>query len=314
MGSVFHKTITPQGPPNRGSGRRGKKQVGAGGAGRSGSKPRSSAGRAKRMSSGSSRPPTMRSTATPTTRSDRRPHRLPGRGDGAAVLAAAGADDGTGQGRRRHPRGGTPGPAHAGFDRGPHSGLLFDLDRQRGPSGQDRPVPGATEGHPGVARAWRISAATPSSSGWPARSTRGGPPGSATRTGSRPRACAPGWLTSNGWPSTRSPGCRSSTRRRTHGARDGLSRWTSSAGSRRPPGPRPSVRSARPGSKSLRPAQKLSGPERAELYLVLVGTGLRIGELTDILVRDMRLDGRMPHIDLPARLDKKRKAAHPAPS
>jgi integrase len=56
-------------------------------------------------------------------------------------------------------------------------------------------------------------------------------------------------------------------------------------------------------------AVKLSGGARAALYAVLVGTGLRIGELADICVRDLRLDDRIPHIDVPARIDKRRKAA-----
>jgi integrase len=63
------------------------------------------------------------------------------------------------------------------------------------------------------------------------------------------------------------------------------------------------------GSKSLRPAEKLSGDARADLYLVLVWTGLRIGEMADVLVKNVRLDDRVPHIDLPARADKRRKAA-----
>ena len=63
------------------------------------------------------------------------------------------------------------------------------------------------------------------------------------------------------------------------------------------------------GPKSRRPAEKLSGFSRAELYMVLVSTGLRIGELTDVLVRDVRLDALGPHIDLAAAVDKRRKAA-----
>ena len=69
----------------------------------------------------------------------------------------------------------------------------------------------------------------------------------------------------------------------------------------RPPG--------KSGSKNRRPAEKLSGPERADLYAILVGTGLRIGELTDILVRDVRLDSPVPHIHVHASVNKGRKEA-----
>jgi integrase len=61
------------------------------------------------------------------------------------------------------------------------------------------------------------------------------------------------------------------------------------------------------GSQSSRPAQRLSGPERADLYVVLVLTGLRINELADVRVADVRLDGRVPGIELPAAVDKRRR-------
>jgi integrase len=44
-----------------------------------------------------------------------------------------------------------------------------------------------------------------------------------------------------------------------------------------------------------------------ELYRVLVGTGLRIGDLADIRVMDQRLDARSPGIVVPASVDKRRK-------
>ena len=69
------------------------------------------------------------------------------------------------------------------------------------------------------------------------------------------------------------------------------------------------VRKPRPGSKPLRPDVKLSGPDRALLYLVLVQTGLRVGELAEILVRDVRLDDQFLRIDLPARVGKNRREA-----
>ncbi len=68
-------------------------------------------------------------------------------------------------------------------------------------------------------------------------------------------------------------------------------------------------RSEKTPGTSRRPAEKLSGADRAELYLVLVGTGLRIGELSRLLVKDFRLDSRVPCIELPAAIDKKHRQA-----
>jgi integrase len=68
---------------------------------------------------------------------------------------------------------------------------------------------------------------------------------------------------------------------------------------------RPAAKSK--SSSTARPAERLTGPERAELYLVLVQTGLRIGELAKLKIADLRLDHARPHIDLPAKVDKKRK-------
>jgi integrase len=65
----------------------------------------------------------------------------------------------------------------------------------------------------------------------------------------------------------------------------------------------------KPRSNSRRPAEKLSGPDRAELYAVLVGTGLRIGELAEILVRDVRLDSRPSSLHVEAVVDKGGKEA-----
>jgi integrase len=59
------------------------------------------------------------------------------------------------------------------------------------------------------------------------------------------------------------------------------------------------------GEKSSRPGQRLSGPERAELYLTLVYTGLRIGELAKILVGHVQLNQRVPTLYVPATVDKK---------
>lgn len=68
---------------------------------------------------------------------------------------------------------------------------------------------------------------------------------------------------------------------------------------------------ARPKSKrkSARPEVRLTGPDRAILYLVLVYTGLRVGELAKIRVRDVRLEGGDCKIDLPARVGKNRQEA-----
>jgi integrase len=71
----------------------------------------------------------------------------------------------------------------------------------------------------------------------------------------------------------------------------------------------PSKRKPRAGAKPLRPDVKLTGPDRAILYLVLVQTGLRVGELAKILVRDVRLDGDACQIDLPAKVGKNRRKA-----
>ncbi len=65
----------------------------------------------------------------------------------------------------------------------------------------------------------------------------------------------------------------------------------------------------RAGSVPRRPAVRLTGPDRALLYLVLVQTGLRIGELSQLLVRDVRLEGDVFRIELPARVGKSRREA-----
>ena len=57
-------------------------------------------------------------------------------------------------------------------------------------------------------------------------------------------------------------------------------------------------------AKGIRPPQRLSGAERAEVYAILAGTGLRIGELEQLTVADFRLDDPVPHIALPARVTK----------
>ena len=58
------------------------------------------------------------------------------------------------------------------------------------------------------------------------------------------------------------------------------------------------------GQNARRPAERLMGQERAEVCAILVGTGIRIGELSQLRVADVRFDDRIPHIDLPARVTK----------
>jgi integrase len=84
-----------------------------------------------------------------------------------------------------------------------------------------------------------------------------------------------------------------------------MRRWLEAA--RTAPERRPSKSKDRPGAKPQRPEVKLTGPERAELYIVLLGTGLRVGELAKLRVRDIRLDTRVPGIDLPAKVGKNKK-------
>ncbi len=62
-------------------------------------------------------------------------------------------------------------------------------------------------------------------------------------------------------------------------------------------------------SKAARPDQCLTGSERAEVYTVLVGTGLRIGELARLRVGDLHLDARNPGFDVRPDVDKAGRAA-----
>ncbi len=64
------------------------------------------------------------------------------------------------------------------------------------------------------------------------------------------------------------------------------------------------IRLEEKGQNARRPAERLTGQERAEVYAILAGTGIRIGELSQLRVADIRLDDRIPHIDLPARVTK----------
>jgi integrase len=58
------------------------------------------------------------------------------------------------------------------------------------------------------------------------------------------------------------------------------------------------------GRKSLRPPERLSGHDRADLYAFLAGTGLRIGETSQLKVADLDLDGPVPVVRLRAAITK----------
>lgn len=63
-----------------------------------------------------------------------------------------------------------------------------------------------------------------------------------------------------------------------------------------------------------RPPQRLTGAERAEIYAILAGTGLRIGELGELTVADFRLDDPVPpHRPARPRHEEPRGRHHPAP-
>jgi integrase len=56
-----------------------------------------------------------------------------------------------------------------------------------------------------------------------------------------------------------------------------------------------------------RPAERLTGAARGDLYAFLAGTGLRVGEVKQLTVADVRLDAVPPHIRIPAAVAKSRK-------
>jgi integrase len=56
--------------------------------------------------------------------------------------------------------------------------------------------------------------------------------------------------------------------------------------------------------KGIRPAQRLSGHDRADLYAFLAGTGLRVNEVRQLQVVDLDLDGQVPGITLRAKTTK----------
>ncbi len=68
---------------------------------------------------------------------------------------------------------------------------------------------------------------------------------------------------------------------------------------------RPKLKDA---GKDSRPAQRLSGAGRADLYAILAGTGLRMEETRLLLVSDLYLDAIVPGIDLRPEVTKSRRA------
>ena len=73
------------------------------------------------------------------------------------------------------------------------------------------------------------------------------------------------------------------------------------------PGRRPERRGEGDGSSAKRPAERLSGRDRADLWLILAGTGLRVGEVKKLTVADIRLDAVPPHVRIPASVAKSRR-------
>ena len=198
------------------------------------------------MSSGSSRPPTMRSTATPMARSSwsppaagtsRWPVQFLQRLERTTERVKAGVVTSEEVHQARHMQ-----DAIEGHIRDYVSTLTGSEDHR----GKTEPVPGATEGHPGVAKP----------GGSPPRRPRAlaGPPDQRGAVGPGlqrvpDRGVGTVHLAGERQTAGHQPVRPDAEVRRgggRTGARDGLSRWTSSAGSRRPPGPHPGVRSARP--------------------------------------------------------------------
>jgi hypothetical protein len=68
---------------------------------------------------------------------------------------------------------------------------------------------------------------------------------------------------------------------------------------------RPALKDAAKGSRS---AHRISGTQRADLYVVLVGSGLRINEARMIRVYDLSLDAAIPGINLRPEVAKNGKA------
>jgi integrase len=71
---------------------------------------------------------------------------------------------------------------------------------------------------------------------------------------------------------------------------------------------RPQTRGGEGDARTVRrPAERLSGHDRADLWTFLAGTGLRVGEVKRLTVADVRLDAVPPHVRVPAAVAKSRK-------
>lgn len=86
---------------------------------------------------------------------------------------------------------------------------------------------------------------------------------------------------------------------------DELSRLVDAA--RNAPRRRPQPPTEGEGGRPRRPAERLSGNDRGDLWLILAGTGLRVGEIEQLTVADIRLDAVPPHVRIPAAVAKARR-------
>jgi integrase len=93
-------------------------------------------------------------------------------------------------------------------------------------------------------------------------------------------------------------------RRRRALSPDELSRLVNAA--RNAPGRRPGRREGEDGS-IRRPAERLTGRDRGDLWGFLAGTGLRVGEVKQLTVANVRLDAVPPHVRIPAAVAKSRR-------
>jgi integrase len=58
------------------------------------------------------------------------------------------------------------------------------------------------------------------------------------------------------------------------------------------------------GPKGVRPSERFSGADRADLYVFLAGTGLRVGEARQLRISDLDIDGPVPVVRLSAAITK----------
>jgi integrase len=86
---------------------------------------------------------------------------------------------------------------------------------------------------------------------------------------------------------------------------DELSRLIAAA--RNAPERRQTRRSEGDAQTVRRAPDRLSGHDRGDLWMFLAGTGLRVGEVRQLTVADVRLDAVPPHVRVPAAVAKSRK-------